>query len=110
MTDENRFDDSIDRRSVLKGAAVATAGTGALVGFGSGSVAAADYMADNPDSDHVKVRRECSGDPCDLVPNGECGTYLDYCYDDNNNKLLWIDWHSGTWKDGWVLEDHLSYC
>ena len=111
MPDQQRTEGRIDRRTLLKGTAAATAGTGALLGIASGSAGAATtYEACSPDGS-VRLHRteSCDEPPTDLVPNGECGVYLARCTHDGED-YLYIDWNDDQWLEGWVLEKHLVGC
>lgn len=108
---EMNGDDAYSRRNVLRSAAKAGIGAGALVATGAGAVQANPdcAVADGDDGD-VTVYAGCGTDPFYEVPNGETGEVPYWCEDENGETVLHVHWDSDEWPDGQVYADEISSC
>lgn len=98
------------RRNVLKSAAKAGVGAGAIVTAGAGAVTAIPACAvANGDDGSVTVHENCGTDPIAEVPNGETGEVKQVCRDANGAQVLYVIWDA-DWPTGWVYGDEIGSC
>lgn len=98
------------RRNVLKSAAKAGVGAGAVLTAGAGAVSAMPECAvASGDDGDATVYENCGTDPVAEVPNGETAVTRRVCIDDDGNQVLYLVW-DGDWTDGWVYASETGSC